>query len=63
MQLNGRLTAPLWAMYVKAVLVLTLAADEEERVLVGAATGWAVEWWLFVSGTTGAAAATAEFVT
>lgn len=55
MQLNGRL------MYV--VFMLTLAADEEERVLVGAETGWAVEWWLFVSGTTGAAAATAEFVT
>lgn len=40
---------------------LTLAADEDERVLMGAEL--VVEWCVFVSGTAGTAALAAEFVT
>lgn len=40
---------------------LTLAADEDERVLMAAEL--VVEWWVLVSGTAATAALAAAFVT
>lgn len=41
--------------------LFTLAADDEDRVLMGAVLD--VEWWLFTSGTAATAVLAAEFVT